>query len=60
MFLLLAGTVFALKIGSELSRGTSILFAMYGLIALLLIGASLKIYSRKGWPGAASQGETSS
>ena len=36
VFLLLAGTVFALKIGQELSRGTSLLFAMLGLIALIL------------------------
>jgi putative colanic acid biosysnthesis UDP-glucose lipid carrier transferase len=35
VFLLLAGTVFALKIGSEISRGTSMLFAMFGLIALI-------------------------
>jgi putative colanic acid biosynthesis UDP-glucose lipid carrier transferase len=36
VFLLLAGTVFALKIGNEISRGTSILFAMFGLIALIV------------------------
>lgn len=35
VFLLLAGTVFALKIGNELSRGTSLLFAGTGLAALL-------------------------
>jgi putative colanic acid biosysnthesis UDP-glucose lipid carrier transferase len=33
--LLLAGTVFALKIGNELSRGTSMLFALLALVALL-------------------------
>src|SRR5260370_725558 len=36
VFLLLAGTVFALKIGSEISRGTSLLFALLGMIALLV------------------------
>src|ERR1035437_8163375 len=36
VFLLLAGTVFALKIGSELSRGTSMLFAVFGLVALIV------------------------
>jgi len=35
VFLLLAGVIFALKIGSEISRGTSIVFAMLGLIALI-------------------------
>src|SRR6202165_2244012 len=38
VFLLLAGTVFALKIGSELSRGTSLLFAAFGLVALIWHG----------------------
>ena len=36
VFLLLAATVFALKIGAEISRGTSMLFAMFGLIALIV------------------------
>jgi putative colanic acid biosynthesis UDP-glucose lipid carrier transferase len=35
VFLLLAGALFALKIGSEISRATSMLFAMFGLIALI-------------------------
>ncbi|MGY3451435.1 undecaprenyl-phosphate glucose phosphotransferase [Bradyrhizobium sp. USDA 4353] len=35
-FLVLAGALFALKIGSEFSRGTSIVFAMLGLSALIL------------------------
>ncbi|MGJ5203846.1 undecaprenyl-phosphate glucose phosphotransferase [Bradyrhizobium sp. HKCCYLR20261] len=35
-FLVLAGALFALKIGSEFSRGTSIVFAMFGLAALVL------------------------
>jgi putative colanic acid biosynthesis UDP-glucose lipid carrier transferase len=36
VFFLLAGTVFALKVGTELSRGTSLLFAALGLIALIV------------------------
>src|SRR5437879_8628142 len=36
VFLLLAGTVFALKIGNELSRGTNMLFATLGLTALIV------------------------
>jgi Undecaprenyl-phosphate glucose phosphotransferase len=35
VFLLLSGIVFTLKIGSELSRGTSLTFAGLGLVALL-------------------------
>ncbi|MGJ4949740.1 undecaprenyl-phosphate glucose phosphotransferase [Bradyrhizobium sp. HKCCYLS20291] len=35
-FLVLSGALFALKIGSEFSRGTSIVFAMLGLAALLV------------------------
>jgi len=35
VFFLLAASVFALKIGSEISRGTSMLFAVFGLIALI-------------------------
>ncbi|WP_316193677.1 undecaprenyl-phosphate glucose phosphotransferase [Bradyrhizobium sp. SZCCHNRI1029] len=35
-FLVLAGALFALKIGSEFSRGSSIVFAMLGLAALIL------------------------
>jgi putative colanic acid biosysnthesis UDP-glucose lipid carrier transferase len=35
VFLLLAASVFALKIGHEVSRGSSMLFAMFGLIALI-------------------------
>jgi putative colanic acid biosynthesis UDP-glucose lipid carrier transferase len=34
-FLVLTGALFALKIGSEISRGTSILFALLGLMALI-------------------------
>lgn len=36
VFLLLAGAIFALKIGSEISRGASSLFAMFGFIALIV------------------------
>ena len=36
VFFLLAGAIFALKIGGELSRGTSILFSIFGLIALIV------------------------
>jgi putative colanic acid biosynthesis UDP-glucose lipid carrier transferase len=35
-FLVLAGALFALKIGSEISRGASVLFAIVGLVALLV------------------------
>jgi Undecaprenyl-phosphate glucose phosphotransferase len=35
VFALLAGTVFALKIGNELSRGASLIFAVVGLGALI-------------------------
>jgi putative colanic acid biosynthesis UDP-glucose lipid carrier transferase len=35
-FLLLAGAIFALKIGTEISRGASTLFAIFGLMALIL------------------------
>src|SRR5258708_652724 len=42
VFLLLSGSVFALKIGSEISRGTSMLFAMFGLIALIAHRSVLK------------------
>lgn len=34
VFFLLAGTVFALKVGTEVSRGASLLFAAFGLTAL--------------------------
>ncbi|MBN9600199.1 MAG: undecaprenyl-phosphate glucose phosphotransferase [Afipia sp.] len=36
VFLLLAGTVFTLKVGTELSRGASLLFAALGLAALVV------------------------
>jgi len=51
VFLLLAGTVFALKIGSEISRGTSMLFAMFGLIALIVHRTALRDLLRKGLAG---------
>jgi putative colanic acid biosysnthesis UDP-glucose lipid carrier transferase len=46
--LLLAGTVFALKIGNELSRGTSMLFAILGLIALIVHRRLLRNLLAKG------------
>jgi len=48
VFLLLAGTVFALKIGSEISRGTSMLFAIFGLIALIVHRSVLRDLLVKG------------
>jgi putative colanic acid biosysnthesis UDP-glucose lipid carrier transferase len=51
VFLLLAGTIFALKIGSEFSRGTSMLFGMFGLIALIVHRSVLKDLLTKGLAG---------
>jgi putative colanic acid biosynthesis UDP-glucose lipid carrier transferase len=51
VFLLLAGTVFALKIGSELSRGTSLLFATFGLVGLIVHRSITKDLLRKGLAG---------
>ncbi|MGB8401565.1 undecaprenyl-phosphate glucose phosphotransferase [Bradyrhizobium sp.] len=51
VFLLLAGTVFALKIGSELSRGTSLLFAAFGLVALIVHRSVTKDLLTKGLAG---------
>jgi putative colanic acid biosysnthesis UDP-glucose lipid carrier transferase len=51
VFLLLAATVFALKIGNEISRGTSILFATFGLIGLILQRAVLRQLLQKGLAG---------
>jgi putative colanic acid biosynthesis UDP-glucose lipid carrier transferase len=48
VFLLLAGTVFALKIGSEISRGTSLLFALLGMIALIVQRSVLRNLLAKG------------
>jgi len=48
VFLLLAATVFALKIGNEISRGTSTLFAMFGLIALVVHRSLLRDLLQKG------------
>jgi putative colanic acid biosysnthesis UDP-glucose lipid carrier transferase len=36
VFLLLAGAIFALKIGSDISRGTSMVFATVGLMAIIV------------------------
>src|ERR1700676_4657859 len=52
VFLLLAGTVFALKIGSELSRGTSLLFAAFGLCALIVNRSVMKDLLAKGLAGS--------
>jgi putative colanic acid biosynthesis UDP-glucose lipid carrier transferase len=51
VFLLLAATVFALKIGSEISRGTSMLFAMFGLVALIVNRRILKNLLARGLAG---------
>jgi putative colanic acid biosynthesis UDP-glucose lipid carrier transferase len=51
VFLLLAGTVFALKIGHEISRGTSMLFALFGLIALIVDRSILRDLVAKGIAG---------
>jgi putative colanic acid biosynthesis UDP-glucose lipid carrier transferase len=51
VFLLLSGTVFALKIGNEISRGTSMLFAMLGLIALIVDRRILRNLLAKGLAG---------
>jgi putative colanic acid biosysnthesis UDP-glucose lipid carrier transferase len=51
VFLLLAGTVFTLKIGSELSRGTSLLFAAFGLVALVVNRSVTKDLLMKGLAG---------
>jgi putative colanic acid biosynthesis UDP-glucose lipid carrier transferase len=49
--LLLAGTVFALKIGNELSRGTSMLFAVLGLVTLIVHRRLLRDLLAKGLAG---------
>jgi putative colanic acid biosynthesis UDP-glucose lipid carrier transferase len=51
VFLLLAGTVFALKIGSELSRGTSLLFATFGLVGLIVHRIAMKELLTNGLAG---------
>src|SRR5215212_9692357 len=48
VMLLLAGTVFALKIGSEISRGTSMLFAVFGASALMVNRGLQKKLLQKG------------
>jgi putative colanic acid biosynthesis UDP-glucose lipid carrier transferase len=48
VFLLLAGTAFALKIGHEISRGTSMLFAAFGLISLIVHRSILRDMLAKG------------
>ena len=51
VLLLLAGSVFALKIGSELSRGTNMLFAAFGLVALIVHRCVTKDLLMKGLAG---------
>jgi Undecaprenyl-phosphate glucose phosphotransferase len=48
VFLLLSGIVFTLKIGSELSRGTTLLFAGFGLVALMANRTIIKELLTKG------------
>lgn len=48
VFLLLAGIVFALKIGSELSRATNILFAAFGIIGLIANRTIIRELLKKG------------
>ena len=48
VFLLLAGIVFALKIGSELSRATNILFAAFGIIGLVANRTIIRELLKKG------------
>jgi putative colanic acid biosynthesis UDP-glucose lipid carrier transferase len=42
VFLLLAGTVFALKNGYNISRGSSMLFVLFGFIALVVNRSMLR------------------
>jgi putative colanic acid biosysnthesis UDP-glucose lipid carrier transferase len=51
VFLLLAGTVFALKIGNEISRGTSLLFALSGLATIVVHRCMLRSLLRRGLAG---------
>jgi putative colanic acid biosynthesis UDP-glucose lipid carrier transferase len=48
VFLLLAGIVFALKIGSELSRGTNILFAAFSIVGLIANRTIIRELLKKG------------
>ena len=58
VFLLLAATVFALKIGSEISRGSSMLFAGVGLVALIAHRSFLKELVAKGLAGRRFSGRS--
>jgi putative colanic acid biosynthesis UDP-glucose lipid carrier transferase len=51
VFLLLAGTVFALKIGNEISRGTSLLFALSGLATIVVHRSILRSLLKQGLAG---------
>ena len=48
VFLLIAGAIFALKIGDEISRGTSSLFAVFGLMALIVNRRVMELLLTKG------------
>ena len=48
VFFLLAGIVFALKIGGELSRATNILFAAFGIMGLIANRTIIRELVRKG------------
>ncbi len=48
VFLLLAGIVFALKIGSGLSRATNILFAAFGIVGLIANRTIIRELLKKG------------
>jgi putative colanic acid biosysnthesis UDP-glucose lipid carrier transferase len=48
VFLLLAGTVFALKIGNYISRGSSMLFVAFGLVALIMDRSLIRDLIAKG------------
>jgi putative colanic acid biosynthesis UDP-glucose lipid carrier transferase len=51
VFLLLSGTVFMLKIGDDLSRGASALFAIFGIIALIVDRSILSDLVARGLAG---------
>jgi putative colanic acid biosynthesis UDP-glucose lipid carrier transferase len=48
VFFLLAGAVFTLKIGDELSRGANVLFAIFGIVALIVHRPIWRVLLAKG------------
>ena len=48
VFLLLAGAIFVLKIGTEISRGISIVFALFGVLALIAQRRAMEYLLAKG------------